>query len=132
MSTAATSPATAITAGPHRDRSSAPQNPRDRRDERHRDQVPDERGQTGRASTAGEPGDDHADQDEQQDLEDAERDEQAKAHSPVEGGHQQRVRGKRETGDDDRRGNGAVHGRYVTTFRSSWRQAARTRAGYSK
>ena len=47
--------------------------------------------------------------DEQQDLEDAKRDEQDIAHGPVQGGHQQRIRGEREAGDDDRRGDYPVH-----------------------
>ena len=73
------------------------------------------------AAAAGELGHDETDQDEKQDLEDAERGEQANVHSPIKGGHHQRVHRKRETGDDDRRGNGAVHGRHVTTFRSNRR-----------
>ena len=62
-----------------------------------------------RVRTAGESGHDKAVLDQQQDLKDAESGEQANAHSPVPGGRQQRVPGQRETGDDDRRGDGAVH-----------------------
>src|SRR5580704_557273 len=91
------------------------------RDERRRDQVSDERSQPGRAFTTGEFGHDDADLDKQQDLKDANRGEEGDGHSPVQGGHQERVPGKRETGDDDRRGDGAIHGRHVTTFRSNWR-----------
>ena len=62
-----------------------------------------------RAATAGESCHDDADLDKQQDLKDAKGGEQGDAHSPVSSGRQQRVPGKRETGDDDRRGNDAVH-----------------------
>ena len=58
---------------------------------------------------ADEMGHDDADLDQQQDLKDADCGEQGDVHSPVEGGHQQRVPGQRETGDDDRRGDSAVH-----------------------
>src|ERR1017187_926919 len=109
-----------------RDPPGSPHQPPDRRghrDERHRDQVSDERSQPGRAFTAGEPGHDDADLDKQQDLKDASCSAEGDVHSPVQGGNQQRVPGKRETGDDDRRGDGAVHARHVTTFGSNWRWA---------
>src|SRR5271154_1918307 len=93
----------------------------DHRDERRGDQVSDERRQRGRALTLGEFGHDEADLDQQQDLKDANRGEEGDGHSPVEGGHQQRVPGERETGDDDRGGHGAVHARNSTTFGSNWR-----------
>ena len=63
------------------------------RDERRRDQVSDERSQPGRAFTAGKPGHDDADLDKQQDLKDANCGEEGDVHSPVSGGHQQRVPG---------------------------------------
>src|SRR6266567_9253608 len=99
------------------------------RDERHRDQVSDERSQPGRAFTAGEFGHDDADLDKQQDLKDANCGEQGNVHSPVPGGHQQRVPSQRKTGDDDRRGDGAVHAGYVTTFRSNRRWPVSTAPG---
>jgi hypothetical protein len=88
------------------------------RDDGHGDEVADQGRRTGRMVSAGQLGRDDAHLDEEQDLEDAERREQGNAHAPVEGGHQQPVPGKRETGDDNRRGNDAVHEAQVTTSRS--------------
>ena len=79
--------------------------------------------------TTGQIGHHDADLDKQQDLEDAKRGEQGHVHSMVQGGHQQRVPGKREAGDDDRRRDSAVHARHATTFSSNVSLARDRRAG---
>ncbi len=126
ISTAATIPAAAMTDGPHRDRSTIPQNPAvngmrcvenmypisvgGHRDERRRAQVADKRRQLGRVPAVGEPGHDDPDLDQQQDLQDAQRGEQGIAHGLVQGGHQQCVPRERQASDDDRGGHSTVHG----------------------